>query len=126
MRAVRGTIPGVSRRPPGPRAPAIVQALRYSRNALGFFVKMHERYGDVFRLSFPSFRNVVYVAEPGLVKELFTGDPAELHAGKANATILEPAVGPSSVLTLDGASTCASASCCSRRSTGGRSTATAR
>ena len=57
--------------------------------------------GDIFRLSFPGFRNVVYVAEPGLVKELLTGNPTELHAGEANATILEPAVGPNSVLTLD-------------------------
>jgi len=44
---------------------------------------------------------VVYLAEPSLVRELFTGDPAQLHAGEANATLLEPAVGPTSVLTLD-------------------------
>ena len=87
--------------PPGPRAPALVNALRYARDPLGFFVRLHERYGDIFSLSFPGFRNVVYLAEPGLVKQLFTSDPADLHAGEANATILEPAVGPNSVLTLD-------------------------
>ena len=38
---------------------------------------------------------------PELVKQVFTGSPAQMHAGEANATILEPAVGPNSVLTLD-------------------------
>ncbi|MBI5107010.1 MAG: cytochrome P450 [Solirubrobacterales bacterium] len=87
--------------PPGPRTPAIVNAVRYARDPLGFHPRAHRRHGDVFRLSFPDFRDVVYVADPDLVRELFTGDPAQLHAGEANATILEPAVGPSSVLVLD-------------------------
>src|SRR6478735_8812235 len=60
--------------PPGPRVPPLVNALRYARDPLGFFPRLRER---------------------------FTGDPAQLHAGEANATILEPAVGPRSVLTLD-------------------------
>ena len=36
-------------------------------------------------------------------KVSLAGDPAQFRAGEANATVLEPAVGPSSVLTLDGA-----------------------
>jgi cytochrome P450 len=87
--------------PPGPRMPPLVNGLRYARDPLGFFPRLRERYGDVFTVSFPDFRKVVYLAEPSLVRELFTGDPAQLHAGEANATLLEPAVGPSSVLTLD-------------------------
>jgi cytochrome P450 len=87
--------------PPGPRVPPIVNALRYARDPLRFFPRLRERHGDMFTVSFPDFRKVVYLAEPSLVRELFTGDPAQLHAGEANATILEPAVGPRSVLTLD-------------------------
>jgi cytochrome P450 family 135 len=87
--------------PPGPRVPPLVNALRYARDPLRFFPRLRERYGDLFTISFPDFRKVVYLAEPSLVRELFTGDPAQLHAGEANATILEPAVGPRSVLTLD-------------------------
>ena len=87
--------------PPGPRVPPIVNALRYTRDPLRFFPRLRERHGDMFTVSFPDFRKVVYLAEPSLVRELFTGDPAQLHAGEANATILEPAVGPRSVLTLD-------------------------
>jgi cytochrome P450 family 135 len=87
--------------PPGPRVPPLVNALRYARDPLRFFPRMRERYGDVFAVSFPDFPRVVYLADPGLVRELFTGDPSQLHAGEGNSTLLEPAVGPSSVLTLD-------------------------
>jgi cytochrome P450 family 135 len=41
------------------------------------------------------------VASPALAKEVFAGDPGVFHAGEANATVLEPALGPRSVLTLD-------------------------
>ena len=71
------------------------------RRPIAFFAPMRRRYGDVFRVSFPGFSRLVYVTDPALVKELFTGDPAQLHAGEANASVLEPAVGPNSVLTLD-------------------------
>ncbi len=89
--------------PPGSRAPALAQALAYGRDPLGFLIRRHQRYGDLFRISFPFFHDLVYVAEPGLAKQLFTGSPDDLHAGEANATVLEPALGPNSVLTLDGA-----------------------
>ncbi|HET7445120.1 MAG TPA: cytochrome P450 [Solirubrobacterales bacterium] len=87
--------------PPGPRAPAVVQALRYLRDPLGFLAAHQRRYGDIFTVRFPTFRGIVYVAHPGIVKEVFTGAPAVFHAGEANATVLEPALGPNSVLTLD-------------------------
>jgi cytochrome P450 len=88
-------------KPPRSRAPAIVQAFRYSRNPLGFFQRLQRRYGDVFSISFPYFHHIVYVADPDTIKTVFTGDPAQFHAGEANATVLEPALGPNSVLTLD-------------------------
>jgi cytochrome P450 len=87
--------------PPGPRGSAIVQAVRYARDPLGFLSTHQRRYGDIFTIRFPFFGRVVYVARPDLVKEVFTGSPADFHAGEANATVLEPALGPNSVLTLD-------------------------
>ena len=89
------------RLPPGPGAPGLVNALRLARAPLRFLPGMRERYGDLFSLTFPGFEGVVYVADPGLIKEVFTGDPAQFHAGEANATVLEPAVGRNSLLTLD-------------------------
>jgi cytochrome P450 len=44
---------------------------------------------------------MVYVSDPELVKEVFGGDPKALHAGEASATVIGPAVGSNSVLTLD-------------------------
>ena len=87
--------------PPGPRAPGAIQALRYARDPLGFFQRLQRRYGDTFTISFPYFGRIVYAADPELVKQVFSGAPARFHAGEANATVIEPAVGPSSVLTLD-------------------------
>src|SRR6266542_1988234 len=81
--------------PPGPGGPALVSGLRYARDPIGFFVRAQRRYGDMFSVSFPYFGRVVYVANPAIVKQVF--------AGEANASVLEPALGPNSVLTLDDA-----------------------
>jgi cytochrome P450 len=72
------------------------------RDPLGFLARHQRRYGDVFTVRFPFFGHIVYVARPDLVKAVFTGSPSVFHAGEANATVLEPALGPNSVLTLDG------------------------
>ncbi|HET7509200.1 MAG TPA: cytochrome P450, partial [Solirubrobacterales bacterium] len=87
--------------PPGSKTPALVQAARYSRNPLGFLSSEQRRHGDIFSVRFPFFGRIVYVARPELVKAVFTGPPSDFHAGEANATVLEPALGPNSVLTLD-------------------------
>jgi cytochrome P450 family 135 len=63
--------------------------------------RRRERYGDVFSSHFPFFGRIVYVADPALVKEVFTGDPTIFHAGEANATVLGDALGEHSLLTLD-------------------------
>lgn len=87
--------------PPGPKGPAALQMLSYARDPLGWLIGLQRRYGDVFTVSFPYFGRAVYVASPELVKSIFTGSPSLFHAGEANATVLEPALGPHSVLTLD-------------------------
>jgi cytochrome P450 len=87
--------------PPGPRTPALLQALRYAREPLGFLTSLQRSHGDIFTVRFPYFGRMVYVTRPDLVKQVFTGPPAQMHAGEANATVLEPALGPNSVLTLD-------------------------
>ena len=88
-------------RPPGPRGPSIAQAIDYARHPLEFLPRLQRHYGDLFTVRFPYFGEIVYVARPDLVKAMFTGDPSVFHAGEANATVLEPALGPNSVLTLD-------------------------
>jgi cytochrome P450 len=97
----RSASPAAAPFPPGSRLPALAQAVRYARDPLGFLTRLQRRYGDIFTVSFPYFGQIVYVADPELVKAVFTGSPAQFHAGEANATVLEPALGPNSVLTLD-------------------------
>ena len=87
--------------PPGPRLPAVVQAAMVAASPYGFMTRRRERYGDVFSSRFPFFGQVFYLAEPSLVKQVFTGDPSTFHAGEANATVVGEALGENSLLTLD-------------------------
>jgi cytochrome P450 len=79
----------------------LVQLLQLGRDPFGFLRRAHRQCGDVFSVKLPSFPPAVYVADPDLIKRVFAGDPRHFHAGEANASVLEPAVGPNSVLTLD-------------------------
>jgi cytochrome P450 family 135 len=78
-----------------------MQAARVTAGPYTWMQKRRERYGDVFSSHFPFFGRVVYVADPALIKQVFTGDPAVFHAGAANATVLGDALGEHSLLTLD-------------------------
>ena len=80
-----------------------MQALRYASNPLGFLIGLQRRHGDIFSscVSRTSAR-LVYVATPGVGQNRSSpARPPLMHAGEANATVLEPALGPNSVLTLD-------------------------
>jgi cytochrome P450 len=87
--------------PPGPRAPAAVNIARFARRPLEVLRAWHARYGDLFTVRLLGFGTGVYVADPGAIRELFTGDQSDLHAGEANS-VMEPVLGPHSVLVLDG------------------------
>src|SRR3954449_11121303 len=87
--------------PPGPRAPAPITTAQFVRRPLDTLRRWHARYGDVFTVSYIAFGTGVYVADPEAIRELFTGDQSDLLAGEANS-ILEPVLGPHSVLVLDG------------------------
>jgi cytochrome P450 family 110 len=87
--------------PPGPPGPAFLQTLGYTYWTFPFFEWCQRRYGDPFTVRMPGFGDFVMLSAPELIKQTFTGDAAQLQAGKANA-MLEPVVGPHSVLLLDG------------------------
>jgi cytochrome P450 len=87
--------------PPGPRLPALAQLLEYTFRPLPFFDRCIRRYGDLFTLRMFGLGDFVLVGSPELVKQVFTADAETLRAGSANG-IIEPLVGPRSVLLLDG------------------------
>jgi cytochrome P450 len=87
--------------PPGPRAPAALNTVRFARRPLDVLREWHARYGDVFTIRMLGFGTGVYVVDPDAIRELFTGDQSDLRAGEANS-FMEPVLGPHSVLVLDG------------------------
>src|SRR5947209_17245303 len=87
--------------PPGPRTPASLNMLRFMRRPIQTLRAWHARYGNVFTVRYTGFGTGVYVAEPDAIRQLFTGDQSDLLAGEANS-IMEPVLGPHSVLVLDG------------------------
>jgi cytochrome P450 len=87
--------------PPGPRLSSPIGALHFLIDPLGNIRTFARRYGPVARARFPGFGLMIYVNDPELVKQVFTGDPTVYHAGQATAIVLGPGVGPNSVLTLD-------------------------
>src|SRR5438309_4832556 len=91
--------------PPGPRIPATVQTLLWITRPLDFMERCRRRYGDIFTVRFNGLafqRDIVFVADPAGVRTVFAGAPDTLQAGSGNAP-LEPLLGRSSVLLLDGA-----------------------
>jgi cytochrome P450 len=86
--------------PPGPRLPAVVQAVLVATSPR-YLRWVHRRYGDRFSVRMGRFGTLVYLADPEDIRAVFRGDPETYHAGEANASVLAPVLGPSSVLVTD-------------------------
>ena len=86
--------------PPTLPLPTALQTALWIRRPTRLLEFCSRRYGDVFTLKLPQ-GNIVLVSDPASIKQIFTGDPETFRAGEVNL-ILEPVVGESSVLTLDG------------------------
>jgi cytochrome P450 len=87
--------------PAGSRLPVPLQTARWVARPLPFLKGLEKRHGDVFTIRLVREGTWVMVSDPDLVKQVFTASPSVLHAGEGNA-ILEPILGPRSVLLLDG------------------------
>jgi len=85
---------------PGSRLPRSLQGARFLTSEHRMLARYQRRYGDVFAVNIWPFDPLVIVSDPAEVKRIFTGDPAQLHAGEGNA-VLAPLVGAHSVLVLD-------------------------
>lgn len=90
--------------PPGPSSPRIVQLAGRFLRPNTFMQRCANRYGPIFTLRMPTGENVVSVSDPEAIKTIFTSDPEAFLVGSGGNAILEPLVGSSSLLTLDGAS----------------------
>jgi cytochrome P450 len=81
--------------------PRALQTLGWLKRPFQFVERARATYGDAFTMQIARDTFVV-LSDPDAVKEVFTGDPAIYHAGKANIILL-PFLGHKSVLLLDGA-----------------------
>jgi cytochrome P450 len=87
--------------PPGPKAPAAWQTLRWVRDPVPFFEECRERHGDRFTLRLLFGGPMVNLTDPVQIKELFGAPPDVLEPGQGGK-VLEPILGRRSVLLLDG------------------------
>ena len=87
------------RLPPGP---GIIETINFVRNPFRFMDDCARRYGDWFTVRVPGVSPFIFTSDPVAVREVFLGDPEQLHAGKANRP-LGAFMGEKSVLFLDGA-----------------------
>jgi cytochrome P450 len=65
------------------------------------FERCAARYGDTFTLRLASLGDHVYVSDPAVVRDVFTGDSGVFRAGDAYRPLTEPAGGPTSIFVLD-------------------------
>src|SRR5437588_6067299 len=91
-----------ARLPPGPPIPRLIQTVGFMFVGPRFLEACRRRYGSAVTFSTLFDSRFVMLFDPALVKEVFQGSGAQLHAGEANA-LLGPILGERSVLLLDGA-----------------------
>jgi cytochrome P450 len=100
MKPVLSRRPTTSQLPPGPKAPAVWQTIAtWVRPTVGL-VRARKRYGKRFTIRLLGQPPFVILSDPDDIKEVFQAPPDVLHPGEG-ARILEPIVGPNSVILLD-------------------------
>jgi len=86
--------------PAGPKLPAAVQTLGFVTRHTAFLERCRRRYGPAFTLRLIASPPIVMISDPQEIKELMTAPPEVLHPGEG-AKVIEPVVGPTSVIVLD-------------------------
>lgn len=88
--------------PPEPQSSSLVQTLRWAFRPLPFMEECRRRYGDSFSVRFLGFeRPMVLISDPAAIKALYMERSHGLPPGRN--IILEPILGPRSLLIQEGA-----------------------
>lgn len=87
--------------PPGPGKPGAWQTLEWMYRPIPFMERCRRRYGPIFSIRLGPGGRVVMIADPGIAKQVLTGDPEIFRAGDTNG-LFRPVVGSHSILLLDG------------------------
>jgi cytochrome P450 len=89
-----------SQLPPGPRMPSVLQTLGTWTRPIPFLERHRARYGKHYTVRLLGQPPFVVLSDPDEIKEVLTTAPDVLHPGEG-ARILEPLVGPNSLILLD-------------------------
>jgi cytochrome P450 len=92
-------VPTTANLPPRVALPKAIQGVGFVAWRRGTIRQAARRYGDVFTLTVPVFGNTVVVADPALVKQVFTASTDDLLNLQPN---LSRVLGPGSIFALDG------------------------
>ena len=88
--------------PPGPSTPSAVQTWEWLARPTALLRRCAARYGEPFTLRTAwTDAPMVVVSDPAAVRAVFAA-PVDVATAGASSTFLEPFVGPSSILVLDG------------------------
>jgi cytochrome P450 family 135 len=87
--------------PPGPSAPALVQASRWMRSPVKLMEDCRERFGETFTLRMARVGELVFVSDPPSIKRLFAAD-RDNRLPEGRTVLLEPVLGRRSLLLLEG------------------------
>jgi cytochrome P450 len=87
--------------PAGPSSSPLRQTLRWAFRPLPFMHECRQRYGDSFSVKFLGFESpMVMISDPAAIKALYTERAHGLPPGRN--FVLEPIMGPRSLLLLEG------------------------
>ncbi len=86
--------------PPGPKVPVAMQILATWKRPAASLHRLRSRYGKRITVQLPFQPPFVILSDPDDIKQLFTAPPDVIHPGEG-ARILEPMIGPNSVILLD-------------------------
>jgi cytochrome P450 len=86
--------------PPGPSMPTLLQTLAWWSRPIPFLEHARAKYGKAFPIRLLRQDPFVMISDPAELKQVFTAPAEVLHPGEG-AAILEPIVGPNSILLLD-------------------------
>jgi cytochrome P450 len=86
--------------PPGPRMPAVLQALGLAARPVAFLEGARARYGRRFTVRVPGLPPWIVLSDPDDLKQLFLGQPDALRPGEGSR-FLKSIVGPNALGLLD-------------------------
>ena len=88
--------------PPRPPVPRLLQPVLFWRFKIPFFAWCRRRCGDRFTIWAPPFGDLVCLADPADIKQVYTADPDLVSVSTAYGELFKPVMGERSLFLLDG------------------------